>query len=170
MLDFRFKAMSALLIFVTISLIFKMDFNSQVEFVFDKMDIDIGEMTEESMEKVLSHAIEESFNMGYYTYPTPETIENKISEDKYRKLVNIIDLEKDYSAIIIRGYEADEYITARYYIDLNEEKELTDIVSEYSEKLVNSGYEEKDGKYIKDGLEINFLTKWDCLTLIVKGL
>lgn len=168
--DFKFKLTGVVLVFVTISLLFNMDFTTQVSFVFDKMDIDVEELTEKQMQKVLSHTIEENFPSGFYTYLQPTTIENKISTEKYDKLTNIINLEKDYSAIVIRAYEADEYVTARYYISLNGEETLDSIISDYQEKLINSGYEEKDGKYLKDGIEISFLNKWDCITLIVKGL
>ena len=100
----------------------------------------------------------------------PETVENKISEEKYKRLINLINLEKDYNALIIRGYETEEYVTARYYIELNDELSLNQIVNKYQEVLLNAGYKLKDDTYIKDDMEIQFLIKWDCITLIVKGL
>lgn len=170
MIDFKFKIVGVLLIFMTVSLIFKMDLNSQIEYTFDTLDINVSELADKQIDKILSHVDTETFNLGYYTYPMPETIENKITSDKYQKLTNIIDLEKDYNALIIRGYEADEYVTARYYVEESVGTILEDIVSIYQEKLNNVGYEEKDGLYSKDNIEISFLVKWDCITLIVKGL
>lgn len=170
MIDFKFKIVGVLLIFMTVSLIFKMDLNSQIEYTFDTLDINVSELADKQIDKILSHVDTEIFNLGYYTYPMPETIENKITSDKYQKLTNIIDLGKDYNALIIRGYEADEYVTARYYVEESVGISLEDIVSIYQEKLNNVGYEEKDGLYSKDNIEISFLVKWDCITLIVKGL
>lgn len=166
--DLKFKLTGFVLIFITISLIFQVDFGTQVQYVFNKFEIDTGEMTENTIEKILGHSIDEIFNNGFYTYPLPITIENQISEEKYNKLLNIINLEKDYNAVIIRGYEEDGYITARY--SLSTKETINDIISKYKEKLINSGYQEKDNIYIKDHIEISFINKWDCITLIVKGL
>ena len=169
-MDFKIKIMGVFLVFVTGSLLLGMDFKSQTTYVFGELGIDLEEIGSDGLENILSHLPTETFNLGYYTYPKPETIENKISEEKYEKLTNIIDLEKEEKAIVIRGYEVDDYITARYYIDLNDEKSLDDIVKSYQDKLTNSGYEEQEGEYIKENISIKFLVKWDCITLIVKGL
>lgn len=169
-MDYRIKIMGIILVFVTGSLLLGMDFKSQSSYVFGELGIDIEELGTDGIENILSHIPTESFNLGYYTYPTPETIENKISSEKYKKLSNIIDLEKEYQAIIIRGYEIEDYVTARYYINLEKEETLEDIVKACQDKLINAGYEEKEGEYIKEDITIKFLIKWDCITLIVKGL
>ena len=168
--DLKFKLIGLFMIFATVSLIFNMDFNSQMEYTFDALNIDVDKLAEDEIDKIMSHANSEIFNMGYHTYPEPQTIENKISEEKYTRLTNIIDLEKDYNALIIRGYETEEYVTARYYVEVNENVSLNGIVSKYQETLVNAGYELKENTYVKDNIEIQFLIKWDCITLIVKGL
>lgn len=170
MSDFKFKFTGIILIFITMSLFFKMDFKTQMNYAFTAFDIDVNELSEKTVEKIMGHSTEEMFNYGFYTYANPTTIENKIADKKYEKLVNIINLEKDYNAILIRGYEKDEYVTARYYIELNDDKTLNDIKGEYEEKLINAGYKEKDDHYEKDGIEFQMMVKWDCITLIVKGL
>jgi len=164
------KLSCIVLVFVTASLIFNMDFVDQSKYVFDSLGIDIEKMSEDGVEKILKHSTEEILGPGFYTYPTPTTIENNISKDKYEKLINLIDLEKDYNAILVRGYENDEYITARYYIETSENKKLENIISTYQETLVNAGYKENKNIYEKDGIEIKFINKWDCITLVVKGL
>lgn len=169
-MDYRMKIMGVMLVFATGSLLLGMDFKSQSSYVFGELGIDLEEMGIEGMENILSHMPTESFNLGYYTYPIPETIENVISSEKYKKMTNIINLEKDHQAIIIRGYEVDNYVTARYYINLENDDSLDDIVKSYQDKLINSGYKEENEEYIKEGISIRFLVKWDCITLIVKGL
>lgn len=170
MVDLKLKLVGVFLIFATVSLLFNMDFKSQVEYTFGALNIDVDKLAEKEVDKILSHANTEIFNWGYQTYPMPETVENKISEEKYKRLTNLINLEKDYNALIIRGYETEEYVTARYYIELNDELSLNQIVNKYQEVLLNAGYKLKDDTYIKDDMEIQFLIKWDCITLIVKGL
>ena len=168
--SWKLKLMGVVLVFVTISLVFKMDFKTQVEYVFGNFDVDIGEMSTKSVEKVINHSIEEAYNSYFQTYTNPETIENKISTEKYEKLLDVIDLEKDYRAILIRGYETDEYISARYYINLKENESLQTIKDTYSEKLINNGFKQDGDTYKNDTIELKFVIKWDCLILIVKGL
>lgn len=168
--DFKLKLLGIFMIFATVSLVFNMDFKSQMEYTFGALNIDVDKLAEEEIDKIMSHANSEIFNYGYQTYPKPETIENKISEEKYKRLTNIIDLEKDYNALIIRGYETEEYVTARYFVELKEDMTLSQIVNKYQETLLNAGYTLENDCYVKDDIEIQFVVKWDCITLIVKGL
>ena len=168
--DFKFKLLSLFLIFVTVSLVFNIDFKSQIEYSFDALNINVDELAEKEVDKIMAHANTEIFNWGYQTYPKPETVENKISEEKYERLTNLINLEKDYNALIIRVYETEEYVTARYFVELNEELSLNQIVNKYQETLLNAGYTLKENTYVKDEMEIQFVIKWDCITIIVKGL
>ena len=176
MSDGKFGLLGVVLFFVTISLIFQMDFATQVEFVFDSLDIDIEEMSNEAIEEVLSRSEEETFNQGYYTYPQPTMVENKINKDKYEKLTKIIDLEKDKNAILIRGYDEDGYLVVRYYLNHQDDSNNDDVIAKYQSKLVNSGYEEVEENYTnikfykKDKIEVSFVNKWDCIILMVKGL
>ena len=172
----KFGFFGVVLIFVTISLVFQMDFSKTVAFVFDSLDIDLEEMTNEAIGEVLDRAIDEEFNQGFYTYPSPTLVENKINEEKYSKLTKIIDLEKDDKAILIRGYEEDGTFVARYYLNLGEDETVEDINVKYQEKIINNGYEEKTLDYTNtkfyqnDKIEISFVNKWDCIILMVKGL
>lgn len=172
----KFGFFGIILVFVTISLVFQMDFSKTVNYVFDALDIDLEEMTNDAIEEVLNRAEEEAFNQGFYTYPEPTTIENKIEEKKYAKLIKIIDLEKDEQAILIRGYEDEEYAVVRYYINLKEQETIDDVIIKYQEKLINNGYREITEEhtsikvYQKDDIEISFVNKWDCIILMVKGL
>ena len=172
----KFGFFGVVLIFVTISLVFQMDFKKTVTFVFDSIDVDLEEMTNEALEEVMERAIDEKFNQGFYTYPAPTLVENTISEEKYSKLTKIIDLEKDDKATIIRGYENEDTIVVRYYLDLLEDDTVEDVIIKYQEKLINNGYEEKSLDYTntkfyqKDKIEISFVNKWDCIILMVKGL
>ena len=75
--DFKFKLLSLFLIFVTVSLVFNMDFKSQIEYSFDALNINVDELAEKEVDKIMAHANTEIFNLGYQTYPKPETVENK---------------------------------------------------------------------------------------------
>lgn len=165
--DLKFKFTGIILVLITISLIFQIDFKDQVTYVFDKFDIDIEELTQKSIEKVLSHATEEIFNNSFYTSNNKELIENEISEEKNKKLDELIQLSTTYNGILIRGYEVDDYIVARYYV---ENEAIDTVISEYKEKFMTDGFKEKDNKYIKDNIEINIFSKWDCVTVVVKGI
>jgi len=172
----KFGFFGVVLIFITISLIFQMDFKTTVTYVFDSLDIDLEEMTNEAIDEILSKAEDEAFNQGFYTYPEPTTIENKVSEEKYSKLTKIIDLEKDEKAILIRGYEEEDYVIVRYYLNLKEDDSINGIIEKYKDKLINMGYSEIEENYTntkfyqKDKIEISFVNKWDCIILMVKGL
>ena len=166
----RVKILVIVLILVLISLIIKMSFDGKSEFVFDGYGVKVNKVSDESIDKILDHTSNDKFDDGYYKFQEPTTIENSISKEKITKILNLIDIEKDYNATIIRGYEIDEFITIRYHIPNLENTSIEDIIDIYEEKLINSGYTQKKDFYIKDNIKINFQNKWDCIILIVKGM
>lgn len=166
----RVKVLTIVLILILISLIIKMSFDGKSEFVFDGYGVKVNKISDESIDKILDHTSKDKFEEGYYQFQEPSTIENSISKEKMTKIQNLIDVEKDYNATIIRGYEIDDFITIRYHISNLENNSIEEIINMYEESLINSGYTQKNDFYIKDNIEINFQNKWDCIILIVKGL
>ena len=166
----RIKVLSIVLVLITISLIIKMSFDGKSEFVFDGYGIKVNTISDNSVDKILTHSSNDKFDDGYYKFQEPTTIENSISKEKMDRILNLLDIEKNYNATIVRGYEIDDYITIRYHISSLENIEIKDIIDIYEENLINYGYTQKNDLYIKDNIEINFQTKWDCIILIVKGI
>ena len=166
----RVKVLTIVLILILISLIIKMSFDGKSEFVFDGYGVKVNKISDESIDKILDHTSKDKFEEGYYQFQEPSTIENSIPKEKMTKIQNLIDIEKDYNATIIRGYEIDDFITIRYHISNLENNSIEEIINMYEESLINSGYTQKNDFYIKDNIKINFQNKWDCIILIVKGL
>lgn len=166
----RVKVLIIVLILILISLIIKMSFDGKSEFVFDGYGVKVNKISEESIDKILDYTSKDKFDDGYYQFQEPSTIENSISKEKMTKILNLIDIEKDYNATIVRGYEIDEFITIRYHIPSLENDSIENIIDTYEENLINSGYTQKNDFYIKDNIEINFQNKWDCIILIIKGI
>jgi hypothetical protein len=166
----RAKVLTIVLILIMISLIIKMSFDGKSEFVFDGYGVKVNKISDESIDKILDHTSKDKFEEGYYQFQEPSTIETSISKEKMTRILNLIDIEKDYNATIIRGYEIDEFITIRYHIPNVENNSIEDIINMYEEILINSGYTQENDFYIKDNIEINFQNKWDCIILILKGL
>ncbi len=102
---------------------------------------------------------------------SPATIENKVSDAKWKELNETFDFYDKYNATTVLAYEKDDEVSARFYLPVSNGLSNDDIVDEYSQQLMRDGYQEKEeGYFVKGDSSYRFIVKWDRIIVIAKGL